>query len=168
MGWSYTRVTCAVFCSAVLRVSPRYNCAVFCITVMEKPELRMCFVLFCALCVIFCYTCAVCVLFFYTCAVCVLFCCMPCPSGSLGYTRVRALTQLPPVWSPAFSSLEMLYKCDLNLTLRQRNCVYHSNLFGFFYLQCVSYVSLTLAADVYTHFAGTSKHSTVLSLTLLC
>ena len=78
MGWSYTRVTCAVFCFAVLRVSPRYNCAVFCITVLEKPELRMCFVLLCVLCVIVCYTCAACVLFFYTCAVCVFFCCMPC------------------------------------------------------------------------------------------
>ena len=38
----------------------------------------------------------------------------------------------------------------------------------FFHPQCVSYVSLILDADVYTHFAGTSKHSTVLSLTLLC
>ena len=103
-----------------------------------------------------------CVCFVLLCAVCVLFCCVPCPSGSLGYTRVRALTQFPPVWSPAFSSLEMLYKCDLNLTLKYRNCVYHSNLF-FTCNACRMYLSFFLLMSTPIS-KETSDHSTVLFL----
>ena len=53
MGWSYTRVTCAVFCSAVLRVSPRYNCAVFCITAVHT----LC--VFCSVTHVLCVFCSV-------------------------------------------------------------------------------------------------------------
>ena len=52
MGWSYTRVTFAVFCSAVLRVSPRYNCAVFCITAVHM----LC--LFCSVTNVLCVFCS--------------------------------------------------------------------------------------------------------------
>ena len=53
MGWSYTRIACAVFCSAVLRVSPRYNCAVFCITAVHT----LC--VFCSVTHVLCVFCSV-------------------------------------------------------------------------------------------------------------
>ena len=146
MGWSYTRVACAVFCSAVLRLSPRYNCAVFCITVLEEPELRMCFVLLCA--------------------VCVLFCCVPV------HLEARATLVFEPSRNSLLCGLRHSprLRCCTNViwTLRWSIAIVCITAICFFYLQCVSYVSLILVADVYTYFAGTSNHSTVLSLTLEC
>ena len=166
MGWSYTRVTCAVFCSAVLRVSPRYNCAVFCITAVHTLYM------FCSVAHVLCVFCSaihtLCVFCSSTHVLCV-FCSVACP------VHLEAWATL--VFEPSRNSLlcglrhSPRLRCCTNViwTLRWSiaiGCITIISLV--FCLSCVSYVSLILVADDFTHFARGSNHSTKLLLTLVC
>ena len=176
MGWSYTRIACAVFCSAVLRVSPRYNCAVFCITAVHT----LC--VFCSVTHVLCVFCSVidtlCVFYSVTPVLCVFcssthvlcaFCSVACPV----HLEARATLVFEPSRNSLLCGLQHSprLRCCTNViwTLRWGNAIVCITIISLvFCLSCVSYVSLILVADVFTHFAGSNNHSTKLLLTLVC